>query len=129
MAQLALLPQVRIYIFGRNVTLYGCSSYGDLLNAGVIGDITEPKERGGIYGLYALGSMVKKEFADVLSIRCRSDLRLVQQLGGTLTASDWLIGLEVAVPDKLFCQFPELTTWIALDLSSGSSVSHPLPVF
>lgn len=33
------------------------------IGAGVIGDISEPKERGGFYGVYALGPMVGVEFA------------------------------------------------------------------
>ena len=33
----------------------------DLIGAGVIGDISEPKERGGLYGIYTLGPMVRVE--------------------------------------------------------------------
>ena len=37
----------------------------NLIGAGVIGDISEPKERGGFYGIYALGPMVRVKFVIV----------------------------------------------------------------
>jgi hypothetical protein len=104
----------------------------DVIGAGVIGDISEPKERGGFFGVYALGPMVRVEFAICTPRGCA--MTRIADWTFNWTSDRWraywlAAGLEVKFLRALLGLAPNLRIHVMAELYSGLSVSHPLLVY
>lgn len=70
----------------------------------MIGDISEPKERGGFYGVYALGPMVRIKLTAIVrhwvALVTRRVVDWSRNWSSNWGCPHWLIGLEVVSSDS-----------------------------